>query len=34
MFLPDGLIEHNRWTAVVASRAGPTPMTQEADVVG
>ena len=33
MFLPDGLIEHNRWTAVVASRAG-TPVTQEADVVG
>ena len=21
MFLPDGLIEHNRWTAIVASRA-------------
>jgi diaminopimelate decarboxylase len=33
MFLPDGLIEHNRWTAVVASRAG-RPATQMADVVG
>jgi diaminopimelate decarboxylase len=33
MFLPDGLIEHNRWTAVVASRAN-LPVTQEADVVG
>jgi diaminopimelate decarboxylase len=33
MFLPDGLIEHNRWTAVVASRADQ-PVTQEADVVG
>lgn len=33
MFLPDGLIEHNRWTAVVASRAD-RPATQEADVVG
>jgi diaminopimelate decarboxylase len=33
MFLPDGLIEHNRWTAVVASHAD-RPATQEADVVG
>jgi diaminopimelate decarboxylase len=33
MFLPDGLIEHNRWTAVVASRAD-RPADQEADVVG
>jgi diaminopimelate decarboxylase len=33
MFLPDGLIEHNRWTAIVASRAD-APVTQEADVVG
>ena len=33
MFLPDGLIEHNRWTVVVASRAD-RPVTQEADVVG
>jgi diaminopimelate decarboxylase len=33
MFLPDGLIEHNRWTAVVAGRAG-LPATQVADVVG
>jgi diaminopimelate decarboxylase len=33
MFLPDGLIEHNRWTAVVASGAD-RPVTQEADVVG
>ena len=33
MFLPDGLIEHNRWTAVVANRAD-TPVTQDADVVG
>ena len=33
MFLPDGLIEHNRWTAVVAGRAG-RPATQVADVVG
>ena len=33
MFLPDGLIEHNRWTAVVAGHAD-APVTQEADVVG
>jgi diaminopimelate decarboxylase len=33
MFLPDGLIEHNRWTVVVASRAGE-PVSQTADVVG
>lgn len=33
MFLPDGLIEHNRWTAVVASGAD-RPTAQEADVVG
>jgi diaminopimelate decarboxylase len=33
MFLPDGLIEHNRWTAVVATRADQ-PVTQSCDVVG
>jgi diaminopimelate decarboxylase len=33
MFLPDGLIEHNRWTVVVASRADE-PVSQTADVVG
>ena len=33
MFLPDGLIEHNRWTAVVATRADRRA-TQQADVVG
>ena len=33
MFLPDGLIEHNRWTVVAASRADE-PASQEADVVG
>ena len=33
MFLPDGLIEHNRWTAVVASGAD-RPVTQKAAVVG
>ncbi|MGH2594561.1 MAG: diaminopimelate decarboxylase family protein [Actinomycetota bacterium] len=33
MFLPDGLIEHNRWTVVVASRANQ-PVSQSADVVG
>jgi diaminopimelate decarboxylase len=33
MFMPDGLIEHNRWTAVVASRAD-RPATHESDVVG
>ena len=33
MFMPDGLIEHNRWTAVVASRAD-RPATHDADVVG
>jgi len=33
MFLPDGLIEHNRWTVVVANRADE-PVTQTGDVVG
>jgi diaminopimelate decarboxylase len=33
MFLPDGLIEHNRWTVVVAGRADE-PESQTADVVG
>src|SRR4029077_3381661 len=33
MFLPDGLIEHNRWTVVVAGRAD-APVSQIADVVG
>ena len=33
MFLPDGLIEHNRWTIVVAGRAD-APVSQTADVVG
>jgi diaminopimelate decarboxylase len=33
MFLPDGLIEHNRWTAVAANRADQEP-SQVADVVG
>ena len=33
MFLPDGLIEHNRWTAIVANRA-EEPVSQVADVVG
>ena len=33
MFLPDGLIEHNRWTAIVADRADAV-RSQTADVVG
>ena len=33
MFLPDSLIEHNRWDVVVASRADATP-TGPADIVG
>jgi diaminopimelate decarboxylase len=33
MFLPDGLIEHNRWTTVAAGRADAAPG-QIADVVG
>lgn len=33
MFLPDSLIEHNRWTVVPASRADDPPA-GEADVVG
>jgi len=33
MFLPDSLIEHNRWHVVVASRADATP-TGPADIVG
>jgi catechol 2,3-dioxygenase-like lactoylglutathione lyase family enzyme len=33
MFLPDGLIERNRWVTIVASRADTGP-TQVADVVG
>jgi diaminopimelate decarboxylase len=33
MFLPDGLIEHNRWTVVAAGRADDAPA-QIADVVG
>ncbi len=33
MFLPDGLIEHNRWTIVVADHADRPPA-QTADVVG
>jgi diaminopimelate decarboxylase len=33
MFLPDSLIEHNRWTVVSASRADDPPA-GEADVVG
>jgi diaminopimelate decarboxylase len=33
MFLPDGLIEHNRWSAIVANRADE-PVSQVADVVG
>ena len=33
MFLPDGLLEHNRWTVVVGGRADAAP-TQTADVVG
>jgi len=33
VFLPDGLIEHNRWTVIVANRADEPP-TQVADVVG
>lgn len=33
MFLLDGLVEHNRWTPVVANRAAEPP-TETADVVG
>jgi diaminopimelate decarboxylase len=33
MFLPDGLIEHNRWAVIVASR-GDEPVSVTADVVG
>lgn len=33
MFLPDSLIEHNRWTVVAASRADDAPV-DTADVVG
>ncbi len=33
MFLLDGLVEHNRWTPVVANRASE-PATETADVVG
>jgi diaminopimelate decarboxylase len=33
MFLPDTLIEHNRWTVLVANRA-EEPATQRVDVVG
>lgn len=33
MFLPDGLIEHNRWVAIVANRTDD-PVSQRGDVVG